>query len=307
MFFSLFNIHFYLVYLFIEQITYIDPNTLSTDQGVYLEADDFFDGRVYELTYCTWINAPNSDGGFSLFSWATSYDNNNFLVLLVSSGIKILVDTGDEGGYSDVKVDSDEWAHICVSWESSGGQLRIYKDGILGYSYDGMDIGEYIRTGGAISTVLEQDGIRETGGTDDMFRGYMAYQHVYERVLTAEEVVDMYEGRWLDDYSLNYDDFLVGSPPSEKVNLADTTFPLDKLPVTTRISLTVDNVDVFEDETADIIHPQYSALIVQYNFTATQTPVVLQATPSGLLLIVLSLYSTLYPRMISTNYYIYII
>ena len=91
-------------------------------------------------------------------------------------------------------------------------------------------------------------------------------------------------GHWLDDFKFNYKDFLLGSFLNDKINLIETDFPLDKLPTTTQVNLDIDGVNVLGDEssgTQNITHAPYSALVAKFNFTATQTPAVLRANPTG--------------------------
>ena len=121
------------------------------------------------------------------FSYAAGSHDNEFLVAENCSRIYIndaLIDTG-------VNVEDGNWHHFAVTWQSSDGALRVYKDGILAFSGT-HQTGATLTSGGTLMLGQDQDSVG--GGLDpaQRFIGSMDEVALYNGVLSAAQVQTHY-------------------------------------------------------------------------------------------------------------------
>ena len=71
---------------------------------------------------------------------------------------------------TDVTANDGAWHFIAVTWESGGGTWRIYRDGVLQDSGDGLATGQIIQDGGLVVIGQEQDHRGEDFSAAESFR-----------------------------------------------------------------------------------------------------------------------------------------
>jgi hypothetical protein len=92
------------------------------------------------------------------------------------------VDTG-------VALNDGQWHHLAVTWTSTGGAVRVYKDGALAFSNSvPVQAGTTITGGGALVLGQEQDTIGGGFETSQAFLGQLDEVALYPTALSAARV-----------------------------------------------------------------------------------------------------------------------
>jgi microcystin-dependent protein len=137
------------------------------------------------LTVSCWVKSAETQRPGALLSYANQESRNAFL-LLDHRDLDVYVSARHERSTGIAACDG-LWHHLAVTWQSSDGQIKLYKDGVLAHS--GMLARRaQILAGGALVLGQEQDAV---GGEFDLrqaYRGDMAHVRLYQRVLTLEEI-----------------------------------------------------------------------------------------------------------------------
>ena len=88
-------------------------------------------------------------------------------------------------------VGDGEWHHICVSWESSSGSWKFYKDGGLAEDGTNLKRGYTIRQGGTLVFGQEQDSVGGGFQVSQSFQGKLSGINVWDHVLTSAKIKEM--------------------------------------------------------------------------------------------------------------------
>ncbi len=106
------------------------------------------------ITASFWMNSSNTTKNGTPISYASSGGNNDFLIYNYNN-FSIwrgsLVETS-------VSANDGSWHHIAVTWRSSDGQVRLYKDGSQTFSGT-LSTGTSITGGGSLVFAQEQDNV----------------------------------------------------------------------------------------------------------------------------------------------------
>jgi hypothetical protein len=78
--------------------------------------------------------------------------------------------------------------HVCVTWESSSGDVNVYKDGALSEILVDVQTGTQIKDGGI--WVIGQDQDSPGGGfqAKDSFKGILTEVNIWNRTLGSDEI-----------------------------------------------------------------------------------------------------------------------
>jgi hypothetical protein len=90
-------------------------------------------------------------------------------------------------GTTGVSANDGNWHHIAVTWISSDGQVKIYKDGAVAYSGT-LAIGEAIMGGGSLVIGQEQDSVGGDFDPAQAFKGLIDEVRIWNVALTQEEI-----------------------------------------------------------------------------------------------------------------------
>ena len=85
-------------------------------------------------------------------------------------------------------VSDGEWHHICVSWESSSGSWKFYKDGGLIKEGTNLKRGHTIRQGGTLAFGQDQDSVGGGFEKSQSFQGKLSGINVWDNVLTPDKI-----------------------------------------------------------------------------------------------------------------------
>lgn len=90
-----------------------------------------------------------------------------------------------------VAASDGEWHHICLSWESSLGSWKFYKDGGLTDEDTNLKKGHTITQGGTLAFGQEQDSVGGDFNISQSFQGKLSGIHVWDHVLTSIKIKEM--------------------------------------------------------------------------------------------------------------------
>ncbi|MDD3002945.1 MAG: DUF2341 domain-containing protein [Candidatus Shapirobacteria bacterium] len=134
-----------------------------------------------------WIKTADSSNG--VISYASSVSDNDFL-LFDTSNLNFQIRGSSVS--SGVSVNDNLWHHIVTTWQSSNGEVKIYKDGNLSYTGT-VSSGQSITSGGCLIFGQEQDAICGSFETVQAFNGNLDEIRIYNRALSPSEVFQLYE------------------------------------------------------------------------------------------------------------------
>ncbi|XP_078359510.1 uncharacterized protein LOC144643983 [Oculina patagonica] len=141
-----------------------------------------------DFTVCLWMSSSNTEG--SLISYAVSDSYNELLLYYNRRHFSLYI--GGDSRQTSVTANDGVWHHICVSWQSSSGSWKLYKDGgLAGPNTASFKRGYTIRRGGAMVLGQDQDSVGGGFATDDSFQGMLANVNVWNKVLTPDQIETM--------------------------------------------------------------------------------------------------------------------
>ncbi|XP_070581189.1 C-reactive protein 1.4-like [Ptychodera flava] len=145
--------------------------------------------QLSALTSCIWVKTSGPGTKATLVSYAASTHHNEFL-MYPAGGLKIFVKGCQVT--AGLKVDDDQWHHVCVTWSSNGGNWIYYDNGAK-YTYgSGLASGKSITGGGTLILGQEQD---EVGGGLDPSQaliGSITGFNFWSNALSGDEVAAVF-------------------------------------------------------------------------------------------------------------------
>ncbi len=164
-----------------------DPNTAMSFDG----NDDYIarGAQAFPLTAISaelWLKTTDTTKEGGIVSYAASTGADEFQ-LRDARALKVYV----KGAKADtgVKLNDGAWHHLVVTWTSTGGAIRVYKDGVLAYSNPiPVQDGTSLTQGGTLVLGQEQDSV---GGGFDVTQAYLGTMDdfsLYSYALTAGQV-----------------------------------------------------------------------------------------------------------------------
>ncbi|NEO57162.1 MAG: hypothetical protein F6K54_31275 [Okeania sp. SIO3B5] len=138
------------------------------------------------MTVLCWVRSNNQSKEGTVLSYAKSSAQryNEFQIY----NIKNITPTVNNKWHSTgVAFNDGEWHCVAITWQSSDGQLKVYKDGKEVHSKV-ISKGNPIATGGALVLAQEQDKLGGGFAGNQAFQGQMAHLRMYNRVLSPEDI-----------------------------------------------------------------------------------------------------------------------
>ena len=149
------------------------------------------------LTVELWLKTDATNTGTPI-GYSTKSKSNAFILFDYRS---LLIYVADALIKSGIALNDGQWHHCAVTWESSTGQVQLYKDGQQEFSHT-LSAGQTIPQGGALVLGQEQDSVGGRFDVNQAFRGQMAEVRIWNCVRTPQEIQD------------NMHDRLTGSEPN---------------------------------------------------------------------------------------------
>lgn len=125
-----------------------------------------------------------------MFSYAVS-PNNNALTLLDYRNFRLYVNDRQVSRQLSTSANDGKWHHICVTWESTAGSWKLFKDGRVANSGTGLSKGHTILGGGYLTLGQEQDSVGGGFSASQSFIGKLAGVNIWDHVLSNQEITRM--------------------------------------------------------------------------------------------------------------------
>ena len=152
-----------------------------------------------EITAEFWMKSSDTTKDGTPVSYATSGNNNEFIIFDYGSfrpHIKgASVDTG-------ISANDGSWHHIIVTWRSSDGQIKLYKDGDFQIYAGTLQPGVTLSQGGSLIVGQEQDSVGGGFQLSQAFLGFIDEIRVYNRALSEGEALQHYQGVYQNESGL---------------------------------------------------------------------------------------------------------
>ncbi|MDJ1185568.1 LamG-like jellyroll fold domain-containing protein [Roseofilum casamattae] len=149
----------------------------------YVMVNPFNSFPTEAVTVELWWKTDSNNAG-TPFSYATTKSDNTFLLYDYRSLHPYVYGANTN---SRIPFNDGQWHHCAVTWESSTGEVKVYKDGKEGFSGT-LSKGKTLPQGGALILGQEQDRVGGAFDVNQAFRGQMADVRIWDKVRTAEEI-----------------------------------------------------------------------------------------------------------------------
>jgi len=141
-----------------------------------------------EITAEFWVKTSDTTKNGSLLSYATTSNNNEFLIFNYKN---IAIFRGGTSVGTGVAVNDGNWHHVVVTWRGSDGRVQLYDNATLAYTGT-LASGTSITGGGAVVIGQEQDNVGGGFQITQAFLGRFDNFAVYSTILSSSEVTDHY-------------------------------------------------------------------------------------------------------------------
>jgi hypothetical protein len=167
---------------------YFDGTT--TDNYVSFVMSDFLSSDTTAASMSAWVRVSCTECAIS--SWATSSHNNHLLLWVNENGFITPYVNG--GAYaSNLAYNDDVWHHLTFTWDTTG-DMALYTDGALAYSWTGISTGFTLGNSGTQTLGQEQDCDGGCFDVNQALVGYIADYRFFDYALDSSAVWNVYEG-----------------------------------------------------------------------------------------------------------------
>ncbi|WP_197171301.1 VCBS domain-containing protein [Novipirellula aureliae] len=171
--------------------------SINDDGGddVYLLADNGIGSvDLTQISFEAQFSTNTTDDDTTLISYAGGASTNEFLVYINTNGGagRAIVQVGGNSFVStaiDYNTLRDGEIHTwSVTWDSSGGAVKIYADGVLVDSGTGINATSSINSGGTLLLGQEQDAVEGGFNNEQTFKGKLYDVRLFNDVRTEQEI-----------------------------------------------------------------------------------------------------------------------
>ncbi|KAL9959489.1 hypothetical protein ACROYT_G032816 [Oculina patagonica] len=160
------------------------------------------------FTVCLWLKVAHDGRSDTLFSYTIPNEDNE-IVLRNYMDLKFFI--AGEKRRMNTAVKNGTWRHVCTTWENTAGSYNLYIDGTLIVNGDNLKTGHVIENNGIFILGQDQDSYGGEFQWYQSFFGQMYGMNMWNRVLTAEEILHLSEScsYGVGNY-LRWSDFVTG-------------------------------------------------------------------------------------------------
>lgn len=159
-------------------------NVKSTSDYVIIKPFEGFPTQAVTVELWLKTRAKAKNANSTPFSYAVSRQANEFALYRTPSLFVFVQDNQKESGIS---FSDGQWHHCAATWESSTGQIKLYKDGQSVFSKT-VSKNIFLRSLGAVVIGQEQDKMGGSFELSDAFQGQLSEVRIWDRIRTAEEI-----------------------------------------------------------------------------------------------------------------------
>ena len=137
-----------------------------------------------------WVRTTDSGDALTSYATGTYHDGNMWLIM---NSANVSVFRGQNSLPSGKAINDGVWHHVVVTWQNTDGMCQLYVDGRRVWQYAMPNsIGTSIASGGTLVVGQEQDSVGGGFEAYQSFEGDLDEYRIYDRVLSAAEVQDLY-------------------------------------------------------------------------------------------------------------------
>ncbi|KAJ7335989.1 Neuronal pentraxin-1 [Desmophyllum pertusum] len=179
------------------------------------------------FTLCLWLKVADQDPqdrNTAIFSYSIP---NQFNEILSYDYTNVRLYIADENRITNTAPNNDgHWHHICANWENVAGSWDLYIDGAHLANGDNLKKGHVIDNNGIFILGQEQDNYGGGFQQYQSFLGQMSGVNMWNRVLTADEILHMSTNcsYGIGNY-LRWSDFVTGLHGGVSMTSPMTCFP----------------------------------------------------------------------------------
>ena len=176
-------------YIYLNNIDEVKVISCDDDDCVVINPFSGFPSS--EITAEFWMRSSDTTRNGSPISYCSAGNNNDFLVYNYNSySVYVAGDNVNTG----ISINDGNWHHIAVTWRSSDGQTKLYRDGLPVYTGAMLPSGTTITPGGALVFAQEQDSIGGGYTANQAFEGDIDEIVIYDQVLSDSEILADFNG-----------------------------------------------------------------------------------------------------------------
>ncbi|WP_227421636.1 T1SS-143 repeat domain-containing protein [Pacificispira spongiicola] len=190
----------------------------------YLKADDVISGQQITVEV-GFKSTAVGDSITPIMSYGTDSHHGNEFSITAKDGVLRIYVAGASVATSILASSVFDGAEhmVSVSWDSSDGALKVYVDGVEGYSTTGVATGETLESGGTLVFGQEQDSNGGGFDEDQVFQGTYTQARIFDEVRDSVEIAEN-AGEPLPDGTDNVvADYRFGGYDSDTQTVADVS------------------------------------------------------------------------------------
>ncbi|MEQ9491210.1 MAG: LamG-like jellyroll fold domain-containing protein [Alphaproteobacteria bacterium] len=149
-----------------------------------------------QITYELWLNPAVVNTPNTPVSYAVPSTDNELTLSFVNGNLEVGV--GGILHVSSVPIFENEWQHVAVSYDSVTETVNVYKNGVLGDSFEMTGAGA-IEADGTLVLGQDQDSVGGGFAASDAYSGQLDEFRFWNTLRTAEEIADNYNGQVAPD------------------------------------------------------------------------------------------------------------
>ncbi|XP_046863652.1 sushi, von Willebrand factor type A, EGF and pentraxin domain-containing protein 1-like isoform X2 [Xenia sp. Carnegie-2017] len=190
-----------------RKATFFDGNNIN-QYGIFYGPSPSLNTLTISLWTTVWYDDYYKNNAFvAMVSYADSQTHNAFVLIIRNSSLDIyIVGVKIQTGVNDLLDGKPH--HLAVTWESSSGQINVYKDGMIRSTKVGGK-SKSLKAGGQWVIGQDQDFVGGGFEKNDAFKGEIDFVYVWNEKLTSREIKFLAKNcnSELDGYIIAYDDF----------------------------------------------------------------------------------------------------
>jgi hypothetical protein len=183
-----------------EDLTF-DPNVSgaalqfeggSTTDAVIASAIQGIPTTNQQISFEVWLNPAVVNTPNTPVSYAVPSSDNELTLSFVNGNLEVGI--GGILQVTSVPIFENEWQHVAVTYDSVTETVSVYKDGVLGDSFEMTGAGA-IEADGTLVLGQDQDSVGGGFVATDAYSGQLDEFRFWNTLRTAEEVSDNYNGQ----------------------------------------------------------------------------------------------------------------
>ena len=148
------------------------------------------------VTVCLQLRFTPGGSGFStVFSYSIQSNINELQIrasLDPGRPVQLALRVhGNNGPYRDAFNHDGSWHTLCVSWSRNGGRWELFADGHQVGDGDGLHVGKALGADGVFIIGQDKGTLGGLAKANESFSGSITQLHIWERVLSASEILAM--------------------------------------------------------------------------------------------------------------------